>query len=59
MQTRSSQTDAPTARSTNGRDDHFISSITLPIMVVAESQIAAPRKTDAAKLQPKNRVPTV
>ena len=58
-QMMSSQTDVPTAYLTNGRSDHFISSIIFASIVVAESQIAAPRKSEGTLPQPKHVRPIV
>ncbi len=58
-QTMSSQTEVPSTYLANGREDHPISSSTFASSVVAESQIATPRKSDAAGVQPKTRVPAM
>ena len=57
-QMMSSQTDVPSTYFVNGRFDHPISPITFARSVVAESQIATPRKSDGTSPQPKIFVPT-
>ena len=58
-QTMSSQTDVPSTHLAKCRRPQPISSITFASSVVAESQIATPRKTDCTGDQPKNFTPTV
>ena len=55
----SSRIDVDITYFTNGRLDHFISSIVFASNVVAESHIAAPRNSDGTESQPKMRLPTV
>ena len=55
----SSQTDVPSTNFVNGRFDQPISPITFARSVVAESQIATPRKSEGTSPQPKAFVPTV
>ena len=55
----SSRMDVEITYRTNGRFDHFISSIVLASSVVAESQIAAPRNRDCTEDQPNILRPTV
>ena len=58
-QTMSSQSDVPITYLTNGRRDQPRSPIIFARSVVAESQIATPRKSDGTNFQPRTRVPTV
>ena len=55
----SSRMDVDITYFTNGRFDHFISSMVFAKSVVAESQIAAPRKRDCTDVHPNIRLPTV
>ena len=54
----SSQTDVPSTYFANMRRPQPISSMTFASMVVAESQMATPRKTDSTGVQPNTLVPT-
>ena len=55
----SSRIDVEMTYLTNGRFDHFISSIVFAKSVVAESHIAAPRNNDCTEVQPNILRPTV
>ena len=58
-QRMSSQIVVPKMKRTKGRSLHFISSIVFARSVVAESQIAAPRKRDCTWFHPSRLRPTV
>ena len=58
-QTMSSQTDVPTTYLTKGRSDHLSSPMIFTRSVVAESQMATPRKSEGTEPHPKTLEPTV